>query len=226
MAERTRPLATQLAVSVRRPYFPSPRRLLRPGVSAAVFTFGAALAGAAACGSPSASAPPQEPVVETRPRGSNGARRPMESGVTRLGVQCVITSRISGSPLLQKTLCERLAALAAEAAPVPVKVIERGDPAMLQQGALTLMLDGAVHPASSVVTGARGQFLAFTVRPYRAAADDLYFGTPIRVASLQAGAAQGQALDAALTAVLAETLPWRTRQAQPGHPDQESTKVY
>jgi hypothetical protein len=123
-------------------------------------------------------------------------------------------------------LCARFAALASEGAPVPISIVEHGDPALVQQGTLTLMLHGAVYPTSSIAPRATGQFMAFTVRPHRAAAENRYFGTAPKVVSLPAGTAQGPALDAALAAVLAETLPWRTRQALPGHPDQEATKIY
>ena len=54
--------------------------------------------------------------------------------------------------------------------------------------------------------------MAFTMRPYRSSTDEttVLFGAPPRAAAMSASGA-GPALEQALRAALAETLPWQAR---------------
>ena len=134
-------------------------------------------------------------------------------GVDRVGVQCVVNSADHGVSGLQTTLCERVRALAAEDAPVAVRVTPPGDPAVLRPGTVTLLVHGGVHAAPG------GRALAFTIRPFRATPEDaVLFGTTPRVALLPAAGVAGPALDAALRAALSETLPWSASEANAPRP--------
>ena len=130
-------------------------------------------------------------------------------GADRLGVYCVLSSIQPNSENVRRSLCDAVAAIAGRNAPVPGTRIEAGDPALLRAGTITLLVQGSLQPAASVVPGADGRLLVFTIRPFRVATDDaVLFGTAPRAVLLPSGAVEGPALEAALAAALSETLPW------------------
>lgn len=125
--------------------------------------------------------------------------------LSRLNILCLVTTDDADRGALEARLCERARALAAPGAPVPVRVIPIGDPAVLAAGETTLL----IH--ASVQQGARGErLMAFSVRPFRASAEQttVLFGAAPRAVELSAG---DGALDRELGAALAELLPWQAR---------------
>ena len=120
-----------------------------------------------------------------------------------LRVLCLVTAESGVDPRLQGRICDRVRDFAAAGAPVPVATIEAGDPAVLAPDAVTLLVHASVQRSS------QGRLLAFTVRPFRNSADrsDLLFAAAPRAVAMPTGD-DGAALDEALSAALAETLPW------------------
>ena len=126
--------------------------------------------------------------------------------VAAVGVQCVVASDLPGErERLEPALCARVRALASRGAPTPVRAVPIGDPAILGAGAVTLLVHGSVQP----LAGRR--VLAYTVRPFRVSADQtsVLYGAAPRAVSVPAAGALGPALDASLSAALADVLPWR-----------------
>lgn len=124
--------------------------------------------------------------------------------LTRLNILCLVNTDDADRQALEARLCERARALAAPGAPVPVRVIPIGDPAVLAAKEATLL----IH--ASVQRGAGGErLMAFSVRPFRVSAEQtaVLFGAAPRAVELSAG---DGGLDRALDAALAELLPWRT----------------
>lgn len=110
-------------------------------------------------------------------------------------------------PGLQTRLCEKVRALAARGAPMPVATIGFGDPIVLDRDTATLL----VHAAVSEETGR--PLLAFTIRTYRPNRTDadILFGAPPRAVPLGGPDLNGPELDRALAETLAQTLPWLAR---------------
>lgn len=134
------------------------------------------------------------------------------SDAAAVGVYCVVDAP-SGfdRTVLTRRLCDRVRTLAAKSSPLPVSVIEPGDPALLRQGVVTLIVHGAVQPAASAVPGASGHVLAFTVRPWRAVAETTaspLTGSSPRLVPVTAQGHGGAALDRAVSLSLAEVTPW------------------
>ncbi|MDQ8755733.1 hypothetical protein RCO27_05775 [Sphingosinicella sp. LHD-64] len=128
--------------------------------------------------------------------------------VSRIGVQCVVAAAQSDlRQALQASICDRVRSLAMPGAPAPLDIIPIGDPAILAPGTVTLL----VHASAEPVPG--GQLVAFTIRPFRAAAEQttVLYGAAPRAATLQNSGALNEALDAALGTALSETLPWLGR---------------
>ena len=167
---------------------------------------------AAACSAPVAGASSQESNTSLAAAETPRAASPLWSKASQLGVQCVVSSTVVDRVAFGGALCERVRALAAEGSALPVSVIVPGDPALLQPGTVTLLVQGAVHEASQVAPGAQGRFLVFTVRPFGAAEDAILFGTAPRAVRLTSDRAEDPALDAALNGALSEILPWRRPQ--------------
>lgn len=120
-------------------------------------------------------------------------------------MQCVV--RASAPEIrsaLQALLCARVRAISAVDAPAPVVAIDIGDPAVLAQGTVTLLVHASAEPAPG------GLLVAFTIRPFRAAAEQVsaLYGAAPRAATISNSGAVNPALDAALEAALSETLPW------------------
>jgi hypothetical protein len=131
-------------------------------------------------------------------------------GVTSIGVQCLVQSEARGhEAALSAALCERVRQIASRGAPAPLRVLQLGDPALIAPGTASILVHGAVQSQG------RGENLAFTLRPFRASAEQtaVLFGAAPRVAPL--GSAGAATLDAALAAALSETLPWQQRPQGP-----------
>ncbi len=125
--------------------------------------------------------------------------------VSRIGVQCVVrASAAAARSAVQSLLCARVRALAAAGAPAPVVAIDIGDPAILAQGTVTLLVHASAEPVPD------GLLVAFTIRPFRAEVDQasVLYGAAPRAAAIANSGAANPALDAALEAALSETLPW------------------
>lgn len=123
----------------------------------------------------------------------------------RVVVQCLVQPTSSGNLALQQALCGRVRAMAARGAPLPISTIGAGDPAVLAPGTVALLVHASVEP------GASGRLLAFSLRPYRASGGqaDILFGAAPRAVILPRAGATGPAVDAAISAALADTLPWQ-----------------
>jgi hypothetical protein len=133
-------------------------------------------------------------------------------GVTSIGVQCLVQSEARGhEAALSAALCERVRRIASRGAPAPLRVIQLGDPALISPGTASILVHGSVQSEG------RGELLAFTMRPFRASAEQtaVLFGAAPRVAPLGSADAATPALDAALAAALSETLPWQQRPQGP-----------
>lgn len=126
-----------------------------------------------------------------------------------VGVQCLVQGRLDTRDL-EAALCERIRALAAEGAPVPIKRVTFGDSAILAAGTVTLL----VH--ASVESEAGRPALNFAIRPIRPSSPDaeVYFGTAPKSAALNGGSALGPAIDSALSSALAELLPWKLQRSE------------
>lgn len=125
--------------------------------------------------------------------------------VTSVGVQCVVTSDLPReSERLRSALCARVRAIASQGAPAAVRDVPIGDPAILAPGAVTLLVHGSVQPFAG------RRVLAYTVRPFRVSAEQtsVLYGAAPRAVAVPAGALD-RALDASLSAALADVLPWR-----------------
>ncbi|KTT75924.1 hypothetical protein NS334_01905 [Sphingomonas endophytica] len=120
--------------------------------------------------------------------------------VTSLGVTCQIhTANGIDDGALTRRLCDAVRARAARGAPVPVVAAPLGG-AALAAGRVTLLVQGDV----AAVRGA--PVLALTIRPFRNSAEgQQFFTAPPRAVALDDRAA----LEAAVDAMLANTLPWQ-----------------
>jgi hypothetical protein len=138
-------------------------------------------------------------------------------GVDSIRILCLVSQdsanpKIQDEPArraLEAEIAGKVAKLAAAGAPVPVNPATAGDPAVLDPAIVTLL----VH--ASVRTDGNGRVLALHVRPFRAGGVEkaMLFGAAPRAVRLPQSGASAPELDAALAAVLAETLPWLSRPA-------------
>ncbi len=127
-----------------------------------------------------------------------------------LGIQCLVQrGPLRNDSDLGTALCARAARLAARGSPVPVKLIPLGDPALLAPGTVAML----IHASIETVYG-RGA-IAFSIRPFRAAADQsaVLFAAAPRIVPSPGAALPGAELDSALAGALAELLPWQARPA-------------
>lgn len=124
-------------------------------------------------------------------------------GARGLNIFCVASGDADGERL-RNDLCARVRTIAAAGAPLPVRIVAPGDPAILDPDAVALL----VHASVASEDGKR--LLAFSIRPTRSggAGRDLLFGAAPRAIRLPQSGAATAALDAALAAALAECLPW------------------
>jgi len=127
-------------------------------------------------------------------------------GARLLGVQCLLDpDHLANRRGLQAALCARVQVLATDGAPIPVTVLAPGDPRLIAADSLVLLVHAAVQGEG------RDALLVFSARSFRAtAAPSELFGARPRAVAM-APNARSAAIDAALTAALAETLPWRRR---------------
>ena len=135
----------------------------------------------------------------------------MWAGAKRVNILC----NVAGGPgidqaALSTQLCRDVQRLAVKRAPIPVRTILIGDPAVLASDAVTLL----VH--ASVTRCRQDRLLAFSMRPYRTGSEQsaVLFGAIPRVAPI-APSGVNPALDAALAAALSETLPWLAKSQAP-----------
>lgn len=130
-------------------------------------------------------------------------------GAKRLGVQCLVDpDTLPDRRGLQARLCDRLQALAALEAPIPVVELAAGDPGLIAADTAVLLFHGHAQ-----AQGAQAPLLVFSLRVFRAtAAPSELFGAAPRAVALPSNGSSA-AFDAALNAALSETLPWRTRPA-------------
>ena len=121
--------------------------------------------------------------------------------IASVGVTCLIhTPRGVDTGVLHDQLCAAVRAQAARGAPVPVAAAAPGG-AALAPGRVTLLVQGGV----SEVRGAA--VLALSIRAYRNGNEaGQLFAAPPRAVPLGDRAA----LEAAIRALLADTLPWQT----------------
>lgn len=155
----------------------------------------AALLALSACGVPSVSAPA---AASTPPLSWQQ--------LSKLHILCLVgTDRFGEREAIEPVLCDRIRALAAEKAPMPVEPIAFGDPALIDPANATLLVHAAVQQHGDQ------RLLVFSMRPYRAggAETDVIFGGAPRAVTLSDTGASSPALDAALRAALSDTLPWQ-----------------
>ncbi len=133
------------------------------------------------------------------------------TGAKRVNLLC----NVAGGPgidhlVLAAELCRDVKRLASAGSPLPLVIIAPGDPAVLAEDTVTLL----VH--ASVTEHKQGSLLALSVRPHRtsSAGTEILFGAAPRAVLLPASVS-GPALDAAIAASLAETLPWLARPVGP-----------
>jgi hypothetical protein len=131
-------------------------------------------------------------------------------GANRLGVQCLVDpDRLPDRRRMQAALCDRVRTLAADKAPIPVVLLAPGDPGLIAADTTVLLFHGHVQAGDP-----KGPLLVFSLRAFRAtAAPSELFGAAPRATPLPAGQVANPQFDAAVTAALAEILPWRSRPA-------------
>lgn len=138
-------------------------------------------------------------------------------GARRLGVQCLVDpDRAPDRRRMQAALCERVRALAADKAPIPVVPLAPGDPGLIAADTAVLLFHANIQSDEARSSSASGgPLLVFSLRVFRAtAAPSELFGAAPRATALPVlGAKPSPQFDAAVNAALAETLPWRSRPA-------------
>lgn len=128
--------------------------------------------------------------------------------IARVNVLCLVqTDAGVDNGRLHDSLCRRVRDAAAIGAPAPVQIIATGDPAVLSPDSVTLLVHGSVQGAST------GRQLVFSIRPYRNSGEPMLFTAAPRAVSLSGPAGRNSEFEAALGAVLSETLPWLNRPA-------------
>ncbi|MFK3890587.1 hypothetical protein [Sphingomonas sp. NPDC079357] len=156
-----------------------------------------ALLAAEAGAQPDAASPPAagQPAA---PAAANIA--PFWQDITALGVTCLVhTPRGIDTGALHDRLCAAVATQAAKGAPVPVAAAPLGS-ATLAAGRVTLLVQATVMP----VNGADA--IALTLRPFRNTAESgQFFAAAPRIVA----GGDAAALDRAVAALLADTLPWQ-----------------
>ena len=148
---------------------------------------------AAACASPATSAAPATAAVQASP--------PPVSvrDIGQVHILCLVAD--GADARLQSDLCARLQRLASAGAPVPVTVVQLGDPAVLDPAAINLLL----HASVERIGGA--PVLALSLRSFRNAGPDsvTLFGPAPRAVP----AGDATQIERALAAGLTHVLPWR-----------------
>lgn len=148
---------------------------------------------AAACASPATSAAPAAAQVQASPPPAS------VRDIGRVHILCLVAG--GSDARLQSDLCARLQRLVSAGAPVPVTVVQLGDPAVLDPAALNLLL----HASLERIGGA--PVLALSLRSFRNAGPDsvTLFGPAPRAVP----AGDATQIERALAAALTHVLPWR-----------------
>lgn len=171
----------------------------------------AADAGAGAIAAPPAAAdqPPADRAPADRRAPASASPAPIWQDLTALGVTCLVhTPRGVDTGALHDRLCAAVTTRAAKGAPVPVTATPLGG-AALAPGRVTLLVQATVAP----VNGA--DVIALTLRPFRnTTGSGQFFAAAPRLVA----AGDAAALDAAVAALLAETLPWQATHHGRGRP--------
>lgn len=145
------------------------------------------------------------------PASAEASPSPMWRDLKAVGLQCLVQAhpRLNAKDL-EAALCERIRAIAAEGAPVPIKRVAFGDPAIPAAGTVTLLVHASVQPTGDRLA------LSFAIRPIRPSSSDseAYVGTAPKTALLAGKAGLGASLDAPLTSALAELLPWKLQRPE------------
>ena len=148
----------------------------------------------------------------TLPAAQASTPAPIWRDAARINVLCLVTSDEGvDQGALTDLVCGTVRERAAQGAPVPVRIIALGDPALLSPESVTLLVHASVQ-------GARPErLLAFSIRPFRNSADQgqTIFAAAPRAVTLRAEGGAQHALEAALGAALSETLPWLRAPAGP-----------
>lgn len=121
-------------------------------------------------------------------------------------VMCLVGPKTrADADKLEDEMCETVRGLAARGAPVPVSRIGLGDPAVLDRGTVTLIVQ------ASVQSDGDQRLVALNVRPFRPGGDHnaILLGAAPRAVRIPGSGPGGDKLEAAIGAALAETLPWR-----------------
>jgi hypothetical protein len=127
-------------------------------------------------------------------------------GVSTLQVLCLVDPpTLPTRDALQGRICGEVRRQAASGAPIPVKQLAFGDPALIEPGTATLLVHGNVQNVS-------GQELLLVhvrlFRPARLEAETFFTAPPVAV-PLNISRASGDALGDALALSMARILPWR-----------------
>lgn len=117
----------------------------------------------------------------------------------RLNVLCLVNGPRGVDQDAARRLCARVVALASRGAPIPVAIVEAGDPALLSPDSVTLLIHATLTANQ----------LVFALRPFRNDGNPLLFSAAPQVVSRD----DAGALDAVLAQSLAELLPWRVNRA-------------
>lgn len=127
-------------------------------------------------------------------------------GVGKVGVACLVnTDRGVDTGPLRSDLCDQVRSIAAAGAPVPVEIAAIGGGA-LAPDTVTLL----VHASVERIAGQR--IMALSIRPFRNdGGGGVLFAAAPRAIALGDRATTTARLRDAATAMLADTLPWRSR---------------
>jgi hypothetical protein len=132
----------------------------------------------------------------------------------KVAVLCLVAQTDLMNPrALEADLCRRVVANASRNAPLPVTQITHGDPEVIAADTVALLVHASVQAGPQ-----QGRLVAFSIRPFRATAEQTaqLFSAPPRAAALAANGGPDTELDAAIDAALAEILPWRADPAPSG----------
>lgn len=132
-------------------------------------------------------------------------------GVSSVRVLCLVApDSLPHRRDVQTALCDRIAALAGDGAPLAVTPMGFGDPRILDRDTVTLLVHATVEPATT------GRTLIFSMRAFRNAGVETatFFGAAPRAVTLAGSAIAGPALDEAIDAALGEVVPWRQGRAR------------
>ena len=143
--------------------------------------------------------------------GAAAATRPaMWGGLRTVGVECLVqTSSKLDAAALETALCERVLAIVARDAPVPVKLVKSGD-SVADAGTVILRVQGNVERSGD---GLGMSFSIRAARPSSRYSETSRGSSPSRI-EVGGDASLGASLDPSLTSALAELLPWKLQRPE------------